>query len=207
MHRVAVVGLLAVGLGLSVATGSDLGPLPEEPVAAGRYPLTVDSCGEAVTISSRPHDVMVVGREAASLVRAAGGVDQVTTVVDLAGEPTAERSDASRGAVRLTVSADGADVLSAVEKRQPDLVVVPDLPGLPTAALASAGSAVLVLDSSCPAGADVAQPTTVAAAFDRTSAQVEALGRALGTGGPAAVSVAALREQAREAAQAAAAGQ
>lgn len=114
--------------------------------AAVSYPLTVQNCGEAITLDAQPTSVLTIGSDALSLLDAAGALDRVTA---RSGEFGAELPDG------LSV-APTDEILDATDPTTEkiigsgvDTVIGYGLFNADTQALADAGITVLTVNGEC----------------------------------------------------------
>ena len=161
------------------------------------YPLTVENCGEQVTLDAAPHRVVILGSSPIPLVEAAGALDRV---IAKAGEfPDALYTDATRRAVAAipTIgegeSASGTVQISqeVVVDQRSDLVIGYETETVKRAALTDSGIPMLILPGFC-ANKDLIPKHQD---FDDVYAQVEFWGKVFGTQDAAAAAVTSLRSR------------
>jgi iron complex transport system substrate-binding protein len=175
--RTAAAALLAV-LPLA-ACGAAPTPAPATAPGDG-YPVTVENCDRQVTIDAPPQRVMVIGGEAGTLVRAAGGLDRVTAFAPLAGEPLGDAGAdlSARPQVPITNSRDISQEF--ILGQSPDLLVTFGLNGTTPEDLAAAGIPTLIVSGYC-GGFGAGQSEREGSALEDVATDVETLGRVLGT--------------------------
>lgn len=190
---VAIGGMLVVS-----ACGGEDGSTGASTAASG-FPMTVESCGQQVTIGKPPERVVALGDNVVTLLAAAGALGKV---VGLAAEPPLEiYSEATRTAVEKIppigageTSSGGLQIsLEQVIAKKPDLVVgniSPEL-GITPDSLAQVGIPFIALPSFCTDEAQRLQDPGFADVY----AQVELYGRLFGNEDEATAAVAGLRER------------
>jgi iron complex transport system substrate-binding protein len=173
------------------------GDTPDQPGANPRAPLTVENCGEQVTITKSPQRVIILGSSPIPLVEAAGALDRV---VAKAGEfPDALYTDTTRSALNsIPTIGEGENATGTVQiaqevviAQQPDLVIGYETETITRVGLAEAGIPMLVIPAFCEN--PELQPTDVS--FDDVYGQIEFYGRVFDTEEAAAASVANLRDR------------
>ncbi len=158
--RIAAI-VLTIGLGLVACggTGTTTDANTEgDAVSTGstRYPLTVDNCGEQVTIAARPKNVLLTSLSPVGYVEAAGAFDQVKTIVIGFSSPEYELSDQPaalkfvKGLTTLTPQGGAEDVsLEAIINARPDLVIGGETDTVTRTGLAEVGIPMLILPGFC----------------------------------------------------------
>ncbi len=173
------------------------GDNPDPPAADTRAPITVENCGEQVTITEPPQRVVILGSSPIPLVKAAGALNRV---VAKAGEfPEALYADKTRSALNdIPTIGEGENATGTVQiaqevviAQQPDLVIGYETETITRVGLAEAGVPMLVLPAFCEN--PELQPVNVS--FDDVYGQIEFYGRVFGTEQEAAASVAGLRQR------------
>lgn len=149
------------------------------PAAAGdddaRYPVTVENCGEEITIDSEPHSVLTVGTSAVALLDAAGASDRITA---RAGEFGANLPEGLSNPPDDATIVDPSDpAIEAIVGAEPDIIVGYGLFNASEDDVAAAGIPNLVIDGECSHDAALTEKTD----FDAIFADVERLGRVFGT--------------------------
>ncbi|MGL4340154.1 MAG: ABC transporter substrate-binding protein [Rhodoglobus sp.] len=158
-------------------------------VVEGSYPLTIENCGDELTIDSEPMSILSIGTSALSLLDAAGAAGRITSrsgefgaalpvdlKTDLSAVPIVDPSDPS------TEKIVGANT---------DVVVGYGLFNSTDEDLAAADVTNIVIDGECSHDAALTDATDFEAIF----ADIERLGSVFGTGDVAAQNVAALRTE------------
>lgn len=165
----SVLAVAACGEGSDAATAN----------TAGDYPRTVDNCGREVTIERRPERLYVIGGEAGTLVHAAGGTGRISTFAPLIGEPLGDAADAlgerDQEAIQTATDISREVIIGA----DPDLVVTFGLNDFGPEELESAGIPTLIISGYC--GGFGAGQSEVENPLEGVYADVETLGRVLGT--------------------------
>jgi iron complex transport system substrate-binding protein len=192
-HYRTLAGLVAGMLAL-VGCG---GNTPDQATTISRGPLTVENCGEQVTINEPPQRVVILGSSPIPLVEAAGVLNRV---VAKAGEfPDALYTDKTRSALNaIPTIGEGENASGGVQiaqevviAQQPDLVIGYETETITRSGLAEAGIPLLILPAFC--SRPEQQPANVG--LDNVYEQVEFYGRVFGTEKEAAASIANLRDR------------
>lgn len=188
-------GLVACGTRDGTQRASEAGRDGEG--AADHEPITIENCGEEVTIEAPPERVVLLGLDSVPLLDAVGALDRVVarsgaipdgvygkeTVETLEGSPRIDEGEDSSGTVRVS--------LEAVIAEQPDLVIgyEPEGTGITRDALARAGIPLIAIPAFCP------DPDQIPAnpGFDDVYGQVEFYGRLFDAEDEAAETVVDLR--------------
>lgn len=193
-HRRLATALLTASLLASACGGADdsseeANDSSEEP---GEFPMTVENCGEEVTIESRPERVLTVGGSALNLVVAAGGAD---TIVARAGEfgvaPAALAGSAAEDAEIIDSEFPSAEVILGAD---PDLVISIGLDeGANPEDLERAGISSIVVSGLCRHAGDTVEGVV---GFDDVYRDLELYGQLFGTEERATETAADLKERA-----------
>lgn len=178
---------LAITACSTPSTASDSGD-----AAPSGYPLTVENCGEDLTIDSEPESVLTIGTSALSLLDAAGAADRI---VARSGEfgadlPTSLTTDLSD--VEIVDPSD--PTTEKIVGANADVVVGYGVFNSTDGDLAAAGVTNIVIDGECSHDAALTDATD----FDAIFADIERFGTVFGTEDVAAENVAALREELEE---------
>jgi iron complex transport system substrate-binding protein len=200
MHDIRrILAVVAVGGMLFVsACGGDDGSTGASTTTSD-FPMTVESCGQQVTIGKPPERVVALGDNVVTLLGAAGALEKV---VGLAAEPPLEiYSEAIRTAVEKIppvgageTSGGGIQIsLEEIITKKPDLVLgnISAESGITPDSLAQVGIPFIALPSFC---TDEAQRLRDPGFADVYS-QVELYGRLFGNEDEATAAVADLRER------------
>lgn len=200
--RVLLVLVLAFGL---VACGAQDGTQGASEAgrggegAADHEPITIENCGEEVTIEAPPERVVLLGLDSVPLLDAVGALDRVVarsgaipdgvygkgTVETLERIPRIDEGEDASGTVQVS--------LEAVVAEQPDLVIgyEPEGTGITRDALARAGIPLIVIPAFCP------DPDHIPAnpGFDDLYGEVDLYGRLFDAEDEAAATVADIRDR------------
>lgn len=160
--------------------------------SGGSYPLTIDNCGEDLSINSEPMRILTVGTSALSLLDAAGAADRI---VARSGEFGADLPDGLTTDLSDVPIVDPSDpTTEKIVGADTDVVVGYGVFNSTDEDLAAAGVANIVIDGECSHDAALTDATD----FDTIFADIERLGAIFGTEDIAAANVAAMREELEE---------
>lgn len=199
--RTPVVGVLLASLALAVtACSAPTAPSSTGDADAADYPLTIENCGEELTIDSEPQSILTIGTSALSLLDAAGAADRI---VARSGEFGAELpADLSTDLSDVAIIDPSDPTTEKIVGADADIVVGYGAFNSTDEDLAAAGIANIVIDGECSHDAALTDATDFQAIF----ADIERLGQVFGTGDVATARVAALREELDELEEAAPTG-
>lgn len=199
--RTPVVGVLLASLALAVtACSAPTAPSSTGDADAADYPLTIENCGEELTIDSEPQSILTIGTSALSLLDAAGAADRI---VARSGEFGAELpADLSTDLSDVAIIDPSDPTTEKIVGADADVVVGYGAFNSTDEDLAAAGIANIVIDGECSHDAALTDATDFQAIF----ADIERLGQVFGTGDVATARVAALREELDELEEAAPTG-
>jgi iron complex transport system substrate-binding protein len=190
MHRL-IAALVALSLALLfTACGGDetaSTAAPDDKPAATTFPLTVDSCGEAITVSEQPEEVLAVGAAPVNLLAAAGAGDRV---IGLAGEQIPEPSVSGVDAPVLTREEPSTEAIIGTGA---DIVISYGLFGANPENLEQSGIASIINRGNCDHGeaGGISENITYETIYD----DIETYGKLFGTQDQAAASIAKLKER------------
>ncbi len=189
--------LFALG-GCGSDGGGDGGP---EPAGSAGFPLTVQNCGERVTLDDVPQRVVLLGLDAVPLVDAVGALDRVVALTGKLDEGV--YSEATEAKLKKIPRIDeGQDASGTVQvsrevvvAQKPDLVIgfEPEGTGITRRSLAESGIPLVVLPSFCPDPADIPK----APSFDDVEREIEDYGRLFDAEDEAKAAAAAVRTRLR----------
>ncbi len=181
--------VVAVAVALTACGEADDGGT--RTVAAGAFPMTVETCGREVTIEERPERVMAVGAPTATLMWAAGAADEVDVRARESG-PLGPAESAFDD-VPL-ISPNGEPSKEAVIGQEPDLLLGYGLTMTPWRDLDAVGIDEIVNSGQCDDDRASDGPELDRAAdFEQIYRDIELYGRLFGTADTAASAVADLR--------------
>lgn len=155
--------------------------------SAASFPLTIDNCGEKVSISKQPEKAMAVGAAAVNLLAAAGAGDRV---VALAGEQIPEPSVSGVDAPVLTREEPSTEAIIGSDA---EIVISYGLFGARPENLEENGITSLITRGNCDhdEGGGISENITYETIYDG----IETYGKLFGTQDRAAASIAKLRER------------
>lgn len=151
--------------------------------ADSRYPLTVQNCGEDVTIEAEPEAVLTIGHSAVALLDAAGAADRIVARSGEFEAPLPEGLQNPPDDIEVIDQADPA--AETIIGAGADIVVGYGLFTAAPEALEAAGIPNLVVAGECNHDAAVVE----AIGFDAVFADIERYGEVFGTQDAAAASI------------------
>ncbi|CAM3362320.1 ABC transporter substrate-binding protein [Kibdelosporangium persicum] len=176
IRRSGLVLVAAVSM-LATACGGDGG---QDTVAAAEgFPMTVKNCGRDVTFERRPERLYVIGGEAGTLVHAAGGTDRISTFSPLVGEPLGDAAGPLGQREQAPIKSSKSISREVIIGAKPDLVVTYGLNEFGPEDLQAAGIPTLIISGYC--GGFGAGQSEVQDPLEGVYADIETLGRVLGT--------------------------
>lgn len=189
--RPSGVAIFAVGMALSLTACSTApgASSTDSSAAKSTYPLTIENCGDELSIDSEPASILTIGTSALSLLDAAGAADRI---VSRSGEFGAELPVNLATDLSEVPIVDPSDpTTEKIVGASADVVVGYGLFNSTDEDLTAAGVDNIVIDGECSHDAALTDATDFEAIF----ADIERLGSVFGTGDVAAENVAALRAE------------
>lgn len=188
--------LAGCGTASGPATGTDE---PSAGTGSG-FPVTIDNCGDPVTLDAAPERIILVNSDALADIEALGAVDRIVGITSEPApglyDPTTYEALDALALMSTEKNATGGSVVSqeSLLGANPDLVVAP-ANAIDRAALERAGVAVYTPPAYC-----ATSPYSGPASFDRVWSDLTDLGALLGESDRAAEVTAELRESVASAA-------
>lgn len=180
-------GLSVLALVLAGCGNGDGGSAAGESGGGPEFPLTVQNCGQDITIDRAPEKILAIGHEAVEIIVAAGGADRI---VARAGGVTAPEPYGSQVEAPEVVSGDPST--EEIIGTGVDLVVSYGLFDVEPQSLADAGIASFIVSGLCGThGGGVGE----GASFEGVMDDITLFGRMFGTEQTAADSIAGLQER------------
>jgi iron complex transport system substrate-binding protein len=169
------------------------GPETEETAETGsQYPLTVENCGEQVTIETEPEAVLTIGHSAVALLDAAGATDRI---IARSGEFHAPLPEGLQNPPEDVEVIDPADpAAEAIIGSGADIVVGYGLFTAAPEALEAAGLPNLIVAGEC----NHDEAVVDAIGFESVFADIERYGEVFGTQDAAAASIEGFRAELSE---------
>ncbi|WP_156759104.1 ABC transporter substrate-binding protein [Microbacterium karelineae] len=185
--RAAAAALALVTAGAAAACS----PAAEgsAPDAAAGFPLTIENCGEELTIDAEPQTILTVGTSSVSLLDAAGASDRI---IARTGEFGAELPADLQNPPTSAEVLDPADpAIETIVGSEADIIVGYGLFNASEDDVAAAGIPNVIIDGECSHDAALTGQTDFEAIF----ADVERLARIFGTESDAAANLTTLRAE------------
>lgn len=160
--------------------------------ASGSYPMTIENCGEELTIDSEPATVLSIGTSAIALLDAAGAADRITARAGEFGSPLPEGADQVLDQAPIIDPSDPA--IETIVGTEADIIVGYGLLNASAEDVAAAGIPNIVIDGECAHGVSLEDKMDFEAIFG----DVERIAGVFGTESVAEANVEAMRAELAE---------
>lgn len=185
--------MLLAGLLVLAGCGGDGEASTGQGATAAKFPMTVETCGRAVTLERPPERVMTVGAEAPALMWAAGAADRITVRAATFGA-VYEPAEPMFRDVPL-ISPGDEPTREVILGQEPDLLLTYGLTATPWEEVERLGLDQIVVSGHCDGTVDDGPTLDRDARFQDIYDDIELYGRIFGTEDAATRTVSGLRER------------